>query len=289
VSYFKDLFIRLRRSWIWIALQFVIVLVIVLAMVAWTRVPEKNWWQVTLTLLVPLLLLVSLLELQAGTMRALTDDDGKRIKLVWGAAALLAWVALWCAFWALLDWCDDRIPLWAGYLNSRASAGGRATLFTYDHLQLWFTQFEWLMRWVVIPAKLIPCAMASAQWAWRLPWRRIIRLLWNWRWWLAMIAAAFVGVSLPSHFFGGVPTGSVSHQVWTVVIKIAGAFMLAMTSWVLLLAWAAVLLAEGKPEAEHNDDEAGVLAPVGAGPSREDNVKLPLPDGDSSVGGNAGT
>ena len=110
-------------------------------------------------------------------MRSLADDDGKRVKLVWGAMALLVWAALLLALWALLDWCDDRIPLWAGYLNSRASAGGRATLFTYAHLQLWFTDIEWLLRWIVIPAKLIPHAIASAQWGWRLPLRRIIRLL----------------------------------------------------------------------------------------------------------------
>ena len=76
-------------------------------------------------LLIPLLLILCVLELEAGTMRSLANDDGRRVKLIWGAAALLVWVAIYLAVWALLDWCDDRIPLWAGYLNSRASAGGR--------------------------------------------------------------------------------------------------------------------------------------------------------------------
>ena len=136
MSYFNDLLSRLRRSWIWVMLQFVLTLVLIAAGYGWTRIGEKNWWQVALTLFIPLLLVLSLLELEAGTMRSLADDDGKRVKLVWGAAALLVWVALLLALWTLLDWCDDRIPLWAGYLNSRASAGGRATLFTFEHLQL---------------------------------------------------------------------------------------------------------------------------------------------------------
>ncbi len=55
-------------------------------------------------------------------MRALADDDGKRVKLVLGAATLLVWVAVFWACWAILDWCDDQIPQWAGYLNSQASA-----------------------------------------------------------------------------------------------------------------------------------------------------------------------
>jgi hypothetical protein len=287
VSYVNDLFLRLRRSWIWVVLQFVLTLVLIVAGFGWTRIGEKSWWQVLLTLVVPLLLAISLLELEAGTMRSLADDDGKRVKLVWGAAALLVWVALLLALWVLLDWCDDRIPLWTGFLNSRASAGGRATLLTYDHLQLWFKDLEWLLRWVVIPAKLIPYAMASAQWGWRLPLRRIIRFLFNWRWWLAAIAAALVAVSLPGHFFKGDPNGTVSHQVWAVVFKVTGTYLLAIASWVVLLAWAAVLMAQMKPDGEHGDDEADVLVPIGSGPLREDSVRLPLPEGGDDVGGNA--
>jgi hypothetical protein len=284
VSSFNDLLSRLRRSWIWVLLQFVLTLVLIAAGYGWTRIGEKNWWQVALTLFIPLLLALSVLELEAGTMGSFADDDGKRVKLVWGAAALLVWVALLLALWTLLDWCDARIPLWAGYLNSRASAGGRATLFTFDHLQLWFTDIEWLLRWVVIPAKLIPHAMASAQWGWRLPLRKIVRFLFNWRWWLGVLAAAFIGVSLPGHFFKGLPSGTVSHQVWTLVFKMSATYLLAVASWVVLLAWAAVLMGQRRDE---RDDEANVLAPVGSGPLRHDAVKLPLPESGDNVSGNA--
>lgn len=287
MSYFNDLLSRLSRSWIWVLLQFVLTLVLIVAGYGWTRIGEKNWWQVALTLLIPLLLALSMLELEAGTMRSFADDDGKRVKLVWGAAALLVWVALFLALWTLLDWCDARIPLWAGYLNSRASAGGRATLFTFDHLQLWFTDVEWLLRWVVIPAKLIPHAMASAQWGWRLPLRKIVRFLFNWRWWLGVLAAAFIGVSLPGHFFKGLPAGTVSHQVWTLAFKVSATYLLAVACWVVLLAWAAVLMARTTRGKDEREDEANVLAPVGSGPLREGAVKLPLPESGDDVGGNA--
>ncbi len=287
MSYFVDLVSRLRRSWIWVALQFGLTLVLILVGLVWTRIPEKNWWQVLLTMVVPLLLLVSFLELEAGTMRSFAEDDGKRVKLVWGAMTLLVWVALYWAMWAILDWCDSQIPVWAGYLNSRASAGGRATLFTYAHLQLWFTDLEWLLRWVVVPAKVIPYAMASVQWGWRWPLRRIIRFLFNWRWWLAAFAAAWIGVSLPGHFFNGLPKGTVPHQVWTVLSKVAGTYLLAVASWVLLLAWAAVLMERAKPGANRSGDENEVPVPVGSGPLREDSVKLPLPESGDHAGGHA--
>jgi hypothetical protein len=287
MNYANDFFFRLRRSWIWVVLQFVLTLVLIAVGYGWTRIGEKNWWQVALTLFIPLLLTLSVLELEAGTMCSLSDNDGRRVKLVWGAAALLAWVALLLALWTLLDWCDDRIPLCAGYLNSRASAGGRATLLTYDHLQLWFTDIEWLLRWVVIPAKLIPHAMASAQWGWRLPLRKIIRLLVNWRWWLGVLAAAYFGVSLPGHFFKGLPSGTVSHQVWALTFKLTGNYLLSVASWVALLAWAAVLMSRSRPATDERDDESHVLAPIGSGPMREDSVKLPLPESGDDVGGNS--
>jgi hypothetical protein len=288
VNYCKDLLLRLRGSLLWVALQFGLTLLLILVGLAWTGLPDKHLWQVALTLLVPLLLAISVLELEAGTMRALADDDGRRLKLVWGAMTLLAWVALFWACWAVLDWCDDRIPLWAGYLNSRASTGSRATVLTYDHLQKWMMLAEWVLRWIIVPGKLLPYAMASAQWGWRVPWRKIIRLLLNWRWWPAVVLASLVGVALPGHFFVDLPHGTVMHQVWMVVLKLAVIYVLAVGCWVLLLAWAAVLLRRSGTRMNPPSDDSLVPEPVRSDPGgREDSVRLPLPEAGDDAGGNA--
>ncbi len=288
MNYCKDLLLRLRGSLLWVALQFGLTLLLILVGLAWTGLPDKHLWQVALTLLVPLLLAISVLELEAGTMRALADDDGRRLKLVWGAMTLLAWVALFWACWAVLDWCDDRIPLWAGYLNSRASAGSRATVLTYDHLQKWMMLAEWVLRWIIVPGKLLPYAMASAQWGWRVPWRKIIRLLLNWRWWPAVVLASLVGVALPGHFFVDLPHGTVMHQVWMVVLKLAVIYVLAVGCWVLLLAWAAVLLRRSGTRMNPPSDDSLVPEPVRSDPGgREDSVRLPLPEAGDDAGGNA--
>lgn len=237
----KDLIHRLRLGWRWVVAQFVGTLLLILVGIAWTRLPEKHAWQVLLSLLLPLLLAACALWLQAGTMRSFGGDDGKRVKLVWGAMTLLVWVALFWACWAILDWCDGRISLWAGYLNSQAPAHARAKLFTYEHIQRWLVIAEWVMRWVVVSAKIIPYAVASAQWGWRLPIRRVLRILWNWRWWPAVVLAALLSVWLPGRFFAGEPHGTVSAQIWHVSLKLAATYLLAAGSWVLLLGWAAVL------------------------------------------------
>jgi hypothetical protein len=283
----NDLLRRLRSSVPWVAAQFWTMLLIILAGIAWTRLPDRHAWQVGLTLFLPLLLLAVLLLVQAQTMRKLLGREQARAPLAVGALMLLIWVAfLWFAWW-VLGWWDDQIPTWAGYLNSRAPAHARATVFTYEHIQAWLTLIEWILRWIVIPAKVIPHAMASAQWGWRLPFRRLIHLLLNWRWWLAVVIASLLCVALPGRFFAGVPHGTVAHQVWAVILKLAGAYLLAVACWVLLLGWATVLLQRSAPFTTEPGDNSLVPAPVHSGPLGEDSLRLPLPESGRNAGGNA--
>jgi hypothetical protein len=186
----------------------------------------------------------------------------------------MAWVA-----WAVLDWCDGQIPQWAGYLNSRASAHARATLFTCDHVQRWLSLTEWIIRWIAVPGKLIPLSTASALWGWRLPWRRVTRLIWNWRWWLAAVLAALVGVWLPGHFFMGEPYGTVQAQMWRVGLKLAATYLLGVGCWVLLLGWLAVLF--GRQHKQPPAKEAPAPVPVLAGPEEKTisaKAEVPHPD-----------
>jgi len=286
VNDFKEMFRHICRAWGWAAAQFWATPLIVLAGVGWTRVPEKHAWQVGLTLLLPLVMLAATLVLEAGTMRSFSHQDERRVRFAWGALTLLAWIAVVGVAWFILDWCNDQIPLWASYLNSRASAHARARVFTYEHIETWLVVLVWVWRWIVVPAKVIPHALASAQWGWRLPWRKLLHMMLNWRWWIGTVIAALVAVLLPSYFFHGEPHGTVAHQVWAVSLKVAGAYLLAMVCWVLLLAWAAVLLTREEHRRKAPGDDALVAAPVGSGPLGEDSVKLPLPESDNDAGGN---
>ncbi len=286
MSALRDLFRRLRLSWGWIMGQFVGIALFAAVGLAWTRLPEKHLWQVAASLLIPVLLAISILELQAGTMRKLADDDGKRVKLIWGAAALLLWTAMLCATWAILDWCDDQIPQWAGYLNSRFPANARATVFTYDHIQHWLGILEWILRWIVVPGKIIPYAMASALAGWRLPFRRVLRILWSWRWWAAVVLAALLSVWLPGHFFTVLPHGTVHAQIWRIGLKLAGTYLLGVGCWVLLLAWVAVLF--GRQQNLLPAEEVPVPVPVLTGPpdrERSTAAAAPQPDDEAEADG----
>jgi hypothetical protein len=278
---------RLRVSIAWVAAQFWATLLIALACLAWTRLPDRHAWQVLFSLLLPVLIAAAALLLQTGTMRSLLATEPVRKPLVWAMLMLAAWAVVVWISWTILDWCDDQIPAWASYLNSRASAHWRAHLFTYAHLAHWLTLAEWVLRWIAVPGKVIAYALACAVSGWRVPVGRVLRVLWNWRWWPVVIVAALLGVALPMHLFNGLPQGSVHHQVWAVILKLLGASLLAVVSWILLLAWGAVLLARNAPRPKSSGDDALVAVPLGSAPLGSDSVHLPLPDSGDSGGGNA--
>lgn len=243
VNIWKDLLQRLRSSFVWITAQFVGTLLLVLAGIAWTRLPDEHAWQVGLTLLLPLLLAAGFLSLEAGTIRKFVGVEERRVPFIWGALSLLAWIAVIWIAWSILDWCSDQTELWAGYLNSLAPEHVLGRFFSESHLERAIAILLWILRWIVVPAKVIPLAAASAQSGWRLPCGKLVRQTFNWRWLVAVVLAALLSVALTGHFFAADPHGSVSRQLSAVIFKMVASYLLAMASWVILLAWSAVLLA----------------------------------------------
>ena len=238
----QDLMRRLAGCRGWIALQFAGVALIALAGLAWTRLPEKYVWQVALSILLPVLLIAAFLALQAGTMRRLQPDAAPRARFVSGALILLAWaVAAWIA-WTALDPCDASLPQWASLIHSQLPAAPRAQLLTEDRILSLLTWVAWLVRWVALPAVLLPLAVTSSVSGWRLPWLRVLRVECNWRWRAAVFVAAMLSVALPGHFFAQAPHGTASAQLWTVCLKLAATYAIGLSSWILLLAWSATLV-----------------------------------------------
>lgn len=238
MTLFATLFRRLGQSWRWLLAQLALTpLLIVLAMV-WTRLPERNFLWVAATFLLPLLVMVSFLELEAGTMRALIPQDGQRVRLVWGAIWLLAAsLPLWIGWGLCNDFASNCIA-WASYLNSQSPAHTR--LLTFDRSIRALLICGWALRWILLPVVLLPLATSVTQWGQRIPWRRVLRLFAAWKWWAGVIVASWMGVWLPSHFFNAPPHGTVHAQEWHLGLKLGGAFLLKLASWILLLGWLGV-------------------------------------------------
>lgn len=267
---------RVKHAWMWIVAQIAGVAILIALGLIWTRIPEKNAWQVALVLLVPAVIAAGFVVLQAGTFRGFlrprADDDSRlRVALAWGAATLVIWFAIGWVLWALLDKFDDSTIGWASYLNSRFGANARAHWATYEHLNRDLNWVGWTLRWVIVPGLLMPLA-SSAAWGLRhLPWRRVLRLYIDWRWWPSVLGCALVGEAWPQTWFEAAPQGNVHAQISRVIWKLLAAYLLAIWCWVKLLGWTAMLL-DDAPPAVVADDAA---------------VPLALPDTGDGVGGNA--
>jgi len=87
----------------------------------------------------------------------------------------------------------------------------------------------------------------AAQCGWRLPWRRVLHLLLNWRWWLGSSGRCADSRLVAELALSAPPHGSVHAQEARVALKLAASYLLAVGGWLLLLAWAGVLFGRQKP------------------------------------------
>ncbi|MFZ0396267.1 MAG: hypothetical protein WCF17_00140 [Terracidiphilus sp.] len=320
----RDGMARLKRAWGWVVAQFIGMALLIALGLVWTRIPEKHGWQVALTFVLPAATIAGFLVLQAGTQRAwlrrepvettveVTDPDEdeerepRRVWLIWGALTLVLWIAVGWFAWALLDRANAQTYQWAGYLNSRFGPHARATWGSFDHLNRDLEWALWALRWVVVPGLLIPLAVCSAAWGLvrRMPWRRGLHVWGKWNWWPVVVAWALIGEAWPQTWFNEEPHGTVHAQVWRVLLKVAGAYLLAVTGWNKVLAWSAMLV-DPRPRTMLDEPylrlgltgaatlpkiEPPVAEESGAEPEpppQDGAVGRPLPKGTDDAGGNA--
>jgi hypothetical protein len=114
----------------------------------------------------------------------------------------------------------------------------------------------------------------------RLPWGRVLRVWFNWRWWPMVLGLALLGEVWPHTFFAADPVGSVKAQITRVALKLVAAYLLAVLCWVLALVSAAALLIGPTGRA--------VISPSTAPePARLEGRPLPMGGVEDHPGGNA--
>lgn len=249
----RDLFAsaahRLLRARLWAALQFAGLALLIAVGLAWTRIPEKNVFEVLLTLLIPVLVAAGFLALQAAFLRSLLcpaapapETSQPKASFALGALTLLLWIAIGWTLWNFLDRFDSHQYDWASYLNSRFNADMRASVFTFDHLAKWLGGIAWLLRWTVVPGLLLPLGCTALFALRRAPWRRIVGVWINWRWWPMVFILMLIGEALPQTFFNADPKGSIQAQISRVILKFIGAYLISVLCWIIALAWSTTLL-----------------------------------------------
>jgi hypothetical protein len=230
--------LRMGRKWIWgVAGWMVLSILLDLAVDALPAMLQSSGWIIAP---IAIVMSIAMVVLQIGLLRSMMGQEAKAVRPVWGALSALIWLVVATGVWFLLYYWNHDV--------------GR-----------------WLVDWIVVPVVLIPFAAASATWGLRLPWRRILAITVSWRWWLGMIVAVIAGKGLPALIDAFLWGGKASEKAWENTLRGDLTFPLTLASWILLLAWIAVLLACAKPSAAQSGGEA---------------VCLPLSEPGSDSGGN---
>ena len=180
----------LSARW-WLVTQLLLTAILLALSIVWLRLPVQHTMQVVLNFALPLLIIATFVWLQSATMRSLMGDQ-RRVKLIFAAMTFVAWVLVaWVALTLAFNF-DDKIELYAGYLNSRFPASWRAQIFTEEHIATVFNWFEWVMIWVLIPGIFIPLASLTSVTGAGLPKLRELKYLAQKRWWLPILIVALV-------------------------------------------------------------------------------------------------
>ena len=101
--------------------------------------------------------------------------------------------------------------------------------------------------------QVIVCAVATSQWGWRVPFRRVLRVMFGWRWWVAVIFCSLACSRMAVNILRG-------HSPRFGFASDMGRFAQAhrrirpyRCSWLTLLAWAAALFSSDNPTSDSGE------------------------------------
>lgn len=174
--------------------QIGLALLVFLLYVLWLRMPDASVLEVIGSMFLALITLAITGAGESAIVLHLAGRTRTPGRLLRGALLLLAGVAIWFAWSALLDHLQGDDSLRAGYWNSRFPHQLR-NLFSYEHILLWLGWAWMMLAWIGagVIALLVFAATASAE-----PLRTIAVAARSVTYWAAVVlgaAAATVGTS----------------------------------------------------------------------------------------------
>ncbi|MBZ5598411.1 MAG: hypothetical protein LAN83_08815 [Acidobacteriia bacterium] len=227
-----------KRVWL---LQFLLNPVLFALGVWWLTIPEARIWQLGLSALLALVVVVGALWLQAGTLVYFAGEQEPGAAFRWVERTLVAfaaWVLVAGVCLCLVESWSHQTYQYASYFRSILPMGVRRYV-SDPQLVLSMNLLFWVLFWVITPGLLLPLGLQMAKRGfrglgkdgWRV-WARTVRVR---QYWAVLMALALLGVRLPQGFIGWVPKiASVSGQTASMVLRFLVAWTIAVTAWVVL-------------------------------------------------------
>jgi hypothetical protein len=233
-----------RSKWVWL-LQFLLNPALFALAVWWITIPEAHRWQLALSGLLALAIVVTALWLHAGTLvhfvyvHAEEENVRTTFRAVWHTlAAFAVWaVAMAACLYYVDHWGGNRLQS-AAYLRSVLPLGLRQNLSS-TQVDLAAGFLFWFLFWIVVPGLFLPFGLQMAKsgfsglgrdgWS---AWGHTVRRL---AYWTIIFAAAIVGVYLPEKILGWHPQlPTLRLETASLILRGLIAWFLTTTAWVVL-------------------------------------------------------
>jgi hypothetical protein len=227
--------------------------IVFLLIVVWLRLPDASALSVVATVLLGVLLLALISGGEVALMLSLYGRPLTPSRILKGAVAFLACIALWLLWSWVIAALESRETLLAGYLNSRFPASLR-NVFSYQHLYL---AMEWAASLLLWLAAGVFAALAYSIAASTRPRHAMRSIIASATYWVALIFGCFAASALtvrlmnwtPGHSLGIEMSSLVARLILVTVVDAAIAlFVLAVIAACIRRSEASYETAEGGPD-----------------------------------------
>ena len=204
-------------------------------------IPDSHAWQLLLSALLALGLVAGLLLWNAAGIRRLRAPASS-FPLWAGALSLAAWLLLGALVIHVIGLAEPNIETRAGYWNSQLTSGLRH-LLSYTRLITLQQAVVTTLRWVVVPAVLLPFAIETVTWGWGAALLgRASRVLLSLRHWIVALCGLGLAAWVVPALAAWHPSHSVHGEVFSAVLRLGCAGLLAIIAGLTVLAVDAELL-----------------------------------------------
>ncbi len=206
----------------------------------WLRIPDAHVWQVALSAVLALLIVVGIVWLRAGTLAWFRVDEFRRRPGIgaayWRGLRHVIPLAIWAALGACVMWiivsAGNYVPQFSVWIRQKANAGPSPRNVMHGSDWVLF-----VVLWVVLPAVWLPVATTIA--ATGFSGRHIarsFRVLRQPLYWVSLCVLMGLGVWVPYKLVTWVPAlSSLRAEAWSAGLRFAGAYLILITAFILLI------------------------------------------------------
>ncbi len=227
-----------KRVWL---LQFLLNPVLFALGALWLTIPEAHVWQLVLSAVLAVVVVIAALGLQSGTLVYFGEPEKSWAAFRAGWRTLIAfavWAALLAGCLCLVSGWSEHAYQFASYMRSILPSGLRRHIGE-TQMDSMVLGLAWFVCWIAAPGIFLPMGRQMAKHGfgglgkhgWR-AWWRTVRSGW---YWLSFVVLAALGIYVPQRLIAWVPKmSSMSGETTSMVLRLLVAWLLAVTAWVVL-------------------------------------------------------